>query len=80
MVVKRLTHDTISTDKVARLAVDVDQVCTRIRHDILLRVRQRSLDSPTCSGPLNTYSLQFLVGFLASGGSLYFKTTPVTAG
>jgi hypothetical protein len=34
---------------------------------------------PTCSFPLNTYNLKFWVGFLASGGSLYFSNTPVTS-
>src|SRR5262245_20043124 len=33
--------------------------------------------SPTCSLPLKTYSLQPSNGFLASGGSLYFKTVVV---
>lgn len=36
--------------------------------------------SPTCSFPLKTYNLQFFVGFLASGGSWYLSTTPVTSG
>lgn len=31
----------------------------------------------TCSFPLKTYNLQPLFGFLASGGSLYFNTTPL---
>ena len=30
------------------------------------------------SFPLNTYNLHFLRGFLASGGSLYFTTVPLT--
>lgn len=30
---------------------------------------------PTCSFPLNTYNLHPSNGFLASGGSWYFKTT-----
>ena len=32
---------------------------------------------PTCSLPLNTYNLHPRVGFLASGGSLYFNSTLV---
>ena len=34
---------------------------------------------PTCSLPLKTYNLKFWVGFLASGGSLYFSNTPLTS-
>lgn len=37
----------------------------------------RDPDSPVCSLPLKTYSLQPNVGFRASGGSLYFRTVPV---
>lgn len=33
-------------------------------------------DSPTWSLPLKTYMRQLLTGFLASGGSLYLRTTP----
>ena len=40
--------------------------------------RTKLPDSPSCSVPLKTYSLQFLSGFLASGGSLYFSSTPLT--
>lgn len=37
-------------------------------------------NSPTCSFPLKTYNRQLFVGFLASGGSWYLRTTPVTSG
>lgn len=41
---------------------------------------ERDVYLPTCSLPLNTYSLHPNTGFLASGGSLYFNTVFVPSG
>lgn len=69
---------TVTADEVRRLLVDLYQLCGM--HINVVPGETQCLDSPTCSFPLKTYNLQFFVGFLASGGSWYLSTTPVTSG
>jgi hypothetical protein len=50
--------------------MNMEQFCLKVN----ARHQKRNIwHRPTCSLPLNTYNLQPRVGFLASGGSLYFR-------
>jgi hypothetical protein len=46
-------------------------ICTKSTLSVRFLSEGTMQDVPICSVPLKTYNLQFFVGFLASGGSLY---------
>lgn len=62
-----------------RSADGCEEVLLRMSH--FLGGSKIATISPTCSLPLKTYSLHPIIGFRASGGSLYFRTvlSPLTA-
>lgn len=73
------SYNFITPNEIARLSINVNQIYFHNSQNFMMIIRMKKVEHlPICSVPLNTYNLQFLVGFLASAGSLYLTTTPLT--